>query len=85
MTDDHLLFFCDAGAGAASVKNLGRPDHAGVFWDVDGRGIVCVQVFVDEETRLLLIDAEGIGEPYLIDELPLWWAPDYWPQWRRER
>lgn len=62
-----------------------RPDHAGVFWDVDGRGIVCAQVFGDEETRLLLIDAEGIGEPYMIDELPLWWAPDYWPQWRRER
>lgn len=62
-----------------------RPDHAGVSWDQNGRAIVCAQVFGDQGTRLLLIDAVGIDEPYPIDELPFWWAPNYWPQWRRER
>jgi DNA-binding SARP family transcriptional activator len=62
-----------------------RPDYAEVYWDHSGRDIVCAHAYADEGPRLLLIDAAGTGEPYLIDELPLWWAPNYWPQWRREQ
>jgi len=62
-----------------------RPlDDVNVYWDRDGRGIACVQLYGGEETGLLLISADGIGEPYLIDEVPFWWASNYWPQWRRE-
>jgi len=63
----------------------GRLDYADVFWDHDGRGIVCAHGYAGEEQRLILIDAAGAGEPFLIDELPFWWVPNYWPQWRRER
>ena len=62
-----------------------RPDHATVYWSHDGRDIVCEHTYDGEGTRLLLINADGIGEPYLIDELPFWWMPDHWPQWRREK
>jgi Tol biopolymer transport system component len=62
-----------------------RPDLAKVYWGHDGREIVCSHEYHGEEMRLLLIDAAGVGEPYLIDELPFWWIPSYWPQWRREQ
>ena len=61
-----------------------RPDYAGVFWSPDGRGIVCAHAYDGEEMRLLLISADGIGEPHLIDELPFWWLPNFWPQWCEE-
>jgi Tol biopolymer transport system component len=62
-----------------------RPDTAEVYWNYEGREIVCAHEYAGEGLRLLLIDAAGVVEPHLIDELPLWWAPDHWPQWRKEQ
>jgi len=62
-----------------------RPDYATVYWTHDGQEIVCAHTYDGEGTRLLLINADGVGEPHLIDELPFWWMPDYWPQWRKEK
>ena len=73
------------GTGPRTVHTFERrPDLAKVYWGHDGREIVCSHEYHGEEMRLLLIDAAGVGEPYLIDELPFWWLPNYWPQWRRD-
>jgi DNA-binding SARP family transcriptional activator len=62
-----------------------RPDLAAVGWGPDGVEIVCDYTDFDEGPGLLRIDPRGIGEPFLIDVLPLEWHPHYWPQWGQAR
>jgi DNA-binding SARP family transcriptional activator len=84
-TTDEVWVINRDGTAPRVVHTFERqPDNADVFWDQAGREIVCARTYDGEGTRLLLIDADGVGEPYLIDELPFWWLPNYWPQWRRE-
>jgi hypothetical protein len=61
-----------------------RPDYVDVFWDQDGLAIICAHAYGGEEPSFLLISADGLGEPHLIDVLPLAWYPSYWPQWGGE-
>lgn len=62
-----------------------RPDLATVRWGPDGLEVVCDYTDFKEGPGLLHIDPRGIGEPFLIDVLPLEWHPHYWPQWGQAR
>ncbi len=61
-----------------------RLDHVDVFWNHDGREIICAYAYDGGETRLMVINPDGIGEPQFIDTLPSQWLHNYWPQWGRE-
>ena len=54
---------------------------AEVMWSDDGSAILCQYGYDDEEKSLVLIDAGGDGETGLLDALPYWWHPSFWPQW----
>ena len=50
-----------------------------VAWSPDGQQIACS--YDDRDGReALLINADGSGEPKVIDETPWSWLPNFWPQ-----
>jgi len=52
-------------------------------WSPDGRQIAC---WYNEGGKMkgLLVNADGSGEPKVIDEMPWSWLPNFWPQWEGE-
>jgi hypothetical protein len=60
-----------------------QADHVDVYWDPDGKDIVCAYAYDGEETKLLLIPCDELSQPYFIDYLPASWFPDFWPQWNK--
>jgi DNA-binding SARP family transcriptional activator len=60
-----------------------RLDLGLIGWSPDGQHIACVREY-DGEREVLLINADGSGEPQVISDLPSWWLPDFWPQWGKE-
>lgn len=70
------------GTAPRAVRSLApQPKSAEVLWSDDGQKILCVHGYEGGETRLLLINASGAGEPSTLDRLPYWWHPTFWPQW----
>jgi DNA-binding SARP family transcriptional activator len=60
-----------------------KTDHADVYWDPDGRDIICAHAYDAGETKLLLIPTDG-NKPHFVDYLPATWFPDFWPQWNEQ-
>ena len=57
-----------------------RLDWGVLAWSPDGRQIACWYTDGGED-KILLIHADGSGEPRLMDQSPWWWFSEFWPQW----
>jgi DNA-binding SARP family transcriptional activator len=59
-----------------------RPTGAEVrlAWSPDGQQVGCFFLSKSEGSGLL-IDADGGGEPQVVEEVPVRWFPDRWPLW----
>jgi Tol biopolymer transport system component len=51
-----------------------------VAWSPGGRQIAC-WYGGDGKDKGLLVNADGSGEPKMIDRMPWLWLPHFWPQW----
>jgi Tol biopolymer transport system component len=73
------------GTDARVVYSFERPlELWEVAWSPDGQRIACWYE-EDGKGKGLLINADGSGEPKVIDEMPWAWLPNFWPQWGGEK
>jgi DNA-binding SARP family transcriptional activator len=75
---------CDGTAPEAVYPLPPGLKSAEVMWSHDGSAILCQHGRDGEERRLVLVDAGGDGEIGVLDTLPYWWHPSFWPQWDAE-
>ena len=69
------------GTDPHAVYSFEQPLEWGtVTWNPDGWQIACWYQDSGGEKGLLL-NADGSGEPNMIDEMPWSWFPHFWPQW----
>jgi len=62
------------------VRSFERLEWGEVAWSPDGRRIACWYGDADKK-KGLLINADGSGEPQMIDKMPWSWLPNFRPQW----
>jgi len=55
----------------------------GLAWSPDGKSVgIWYEVKETSGLQGLLLDATGNSTPQPIDwAIPIWWTPDFWPQW----
>jgi serine/threonine protein kinase/Tol biopolymer transport system component len=75
------------GTDPQVVHSFERPlEPHEVAWSPDGRRVAC-WLGDGGELKALLINADGSGEPQVIegDRIPWFWLPNFWPQWGGRR
>lgn len=71
------------GTAPQEVYAFEQPLDSGTLtWSPDGQQIVCVYVYAHEnEEKAFIINADGSGEPQMMDKIPWSWFLNFWPQW----
>jgi serine/threonine protein kinase/Tol biopolymer transport system component/ABC-type branched-subunit amino acid transport system substrate-binding protein len=86
MSDEHQVRVIHRDGSELTTLMMVDPEIVGegkVAWSPDGQLIAYAEHDEGGE-QWYAIDAGGEGEMYLLDERPISWFPDFWPQWSQE-